>query len=77
MSRWNHFAKRKYVEIKFRDLPIGSLFRTDSFVGKRRRKDIICIKTGPLSYMEKKSKKEFNLFGDGITVCSFDKLAEL
>lgn len=57
MAYWNHFSEQKYRQIKFADIPIGDKFRKDFFKGKRRRKDIICIKTGELTYIEQRSKK--------------------
>jgi hypothetical protein len=58
MAYWNHFSPKKYTSIKFMDLNIGDKFRNDFFKNKRRRADIICVKTGELTYIEQKSKKE-------------------
>jgi len=75
MAYWNHFAKNKYKQIMFSSLNVGDKFRKDSFKNKRRRTDIICIKTGELSYMEERSKKEHTLFSvDKLTVSSFSEL---
>lgn len=74
MAYWNHFAKQKYPTIKFKSLSVGDKFRNDFFKNKRRRSSIICIKTGPLSYVEQKSKTEHNLFSDEILeVYAFEK----
>jgi hypothetical protein len=69
MAYYNHFAERKYKSIKFINLEIGDKFRNDFFKGKRRRKYIICIKTGELTYIEQYSKKEHEyLFVDENTM---------
>ena len=60
MARYNHFAVAKYPVIKFNSLPIGEKFRNDFFKNGRRRADIICIKTGDLSYMNKGVKKNIH-----------------
>lgn len=62
MAYWNHFSTHKYKQILFASIQIGEEFREDFFKGKRRRADIICVKTGELSYIEKRSKKEHKLF---------------
>jgi len=74
MSRYNHFGLQKYIEINFKDLDIAHSFRLTKFDGKRRRKDILMIKTGPLSYMEVKSKKEYTLFSSDLSVRHHSKL---
>lgn len=76
MSRWNHFHTKKYATVLFADVPVGSKFRRDAFNGKRRRKDIICIKTGELEFMEQKSKSKHKVYHDKFNVCSFDALAK-
>lgn len=71
MAYWNHFGQRAYKQIMFSSLKIGEEFRKDFFKGKRRRKDIICVKTGELSFIEKKSKVEHTLhFDNGYEVSS-------
>lgn len=62
MSRWNHFAKRKYRKIQFDSVQIGKKFRKDCFDGKgKRRPDIIMVKTGSLTYQEWRSKKNYTV----------------
>ncbi len=80
MAYWNHFAPLKYPLIKFIDLKVGDKFRRDFFeksnsrygTGKRRP-SIVCIKTGELTYIEQRSKKEhaFLQVNDEIMVCSY------
>lgn len=76
MAYWIHFANRKYKQIRFIDIPVGGKFRKDFFKGKRRRKDIICIKTGELCYQEQRSKKEhiYHSVDETTMVSSYDKL---
>lgn len=77
MSYYNHFALEKYQSIYFSEVMVGEKFRVDMFKGKRRRKYIVCIKTGDLSYQEFKNKKEHKLLffhSDGFRVCHFSKL---
>lgn len=62
MARYNHFAKQKYKQIMFSSLNVGDKFRNDFFKNKRRRTDIICVKTGDLCYIEERSKKEHTLY---------------
>lgn len=78
MAYWNHFAKRRFKEIRFQDVPVGGKFRDDFFNGNRRRKDIICIKTGELTYIEARSKKERSYIrvDENVTVSSFDQLID-
>lgn len=73
MAYWNHFSERKYKEILFTDLKIGYKFRSDFFKDKRRRKDIICVKTGEMEYIEERSKKvhTFKLYPENYKVSSF------
>lgn len=75
MAYWNHFAEEKYKEVKWSDIPIGGKFRKDFFKGKRRS-DIICVKTGELTYYEQRSKKErsFAFVDETTTVRSYDEL---
>lgn len=61
MAYWNHFAEHKYQPVDFKNLSIGDKFRKDFFKKGRRRKDVICIKTGDLSFIEEKSKQEHKL----------------
>lgn len=71
MAYWNHFGERAYKQILFSSLNVGEEFRKDFFKGKRRRKDILCIKTGELTFIEKKSKAEHILhFDNGYEVSS-------
>lgn len=74
MTRWNHFAPIKYARINFSELKIGDRFRNDFWHRGRRRADIICIKTGELSYIEQRSKREHTLFSvSNYTVYSYDR----
>ena len=71
MAYWNHFRQLAYKQILFGSLDIGEVFRKDFFKGKRRRKDILCIKTSELTFIEKKSKVEHKLhFDNGYEVSS-------
>ena len=73
MARYNHFGLQKHKQIMFLSLEVGDKFRQDFFKNGRRRKDIICVKTGELSYIEEKSKKEHTLYSAEIyQVSSFD-----
>jgi hypothetical protein len=74
MSRYNHFADKKYETIQFSDVPVGEKFRKDLFAGKRRRRDLIMIKTSELSYKELKSGQEHKLHHPNFTVSSYDQL---
>lgn len=62
MAHYNHFVNHKYKQIMFSSLNIGDKFRKDFFLKGRRRADIICIKTGELAFIEKRSKKEHKLY---------------
>lgn len=75
MARYNHFSKQEFKVIRFVDLDIGDKFRKDFFNGNKRRKDIICIKTGKLTYIEERSKKErsYKFMGDNIVVKSYSE----
>jgi hypothetical protein len=75
MARYNHFSKQEFKVIRFVDLEVGDKFRKDFFKGNRRRKDIVCIKTGKLTYIEEKSKKErsYKIMGDNIVVKSYSE----
>ena len=75
MTRYNHFSKQEFKVIRFVDLEIGDKFRKDFFNGNKRRKDIICVKTGKLTYIEKRSKKQrsYKLMGDNIVVKSYSE----
>lgn len=77
MSWYNHFSDEKYKPIHFTEVKIGEKFRKDLFHNKRRRKDLIMIKTSDLSYKEFKSGREHKLFHSDFTVRSFDKLVSL
>lgn len=78
MSRYNHFSKQMYKAINFFDLKVGDKFRRDFFKNKRRRMDIICIKTEPFAYMEQRNKQEYRLSEGliGYEVRSFDVLVD-
>jgi hypothetical protein len=74
MAYYNHFGKMKYEQLLFSQVGVSEKFRMDKFKNKRRRKDVICVKTGDLSYYELKSKKEYSLAHlDGLYVSHFDK----
>ena len=66
MARWNHFVEQKYKSILFSSLNVGDKFRRD--FGQTRpikyRRDIVCVKTGTLTYVEKRSKKEHSFRPD-------------
>jgi len=67
MSRYNHFAPPQYDSLLFKDIGIGEKFRS----GKNL---VICIKTGELTYMEQRSKKQKTIYStDGFRVLSVDK----
>lgn len=74
MARYNHFSTQKYKELNFHSLAIMDSFRMDKRDGNRRRKDILMIKTGPLTYREVKSKKEYTLLNTDIIVHSHYQL---
>ena len=76
MARYNHFSKQEFKVIRFVDLEIGDKFRKDFFNGNKRRKDIICVKTGKLTYIEQRSKKEHNykFINSEIIVRSYSEL---
>lgn len=77
MSRYNHFSKKIYLDVLFSDVQIGSLFRNDFHLGGRRRKDIICVRTGELTYIEQSSKKEHTIHSvDNFTVSSYAEKAQ-
>jgi hypothetical protein len=71
MSRYNHFSKKEYSPICFGQLEVGEKFRNDFFTGKRRRKDIVCIKTGDLSYKELKSGRDYKVFSSAFDVAVY------
>jgi len=79
MSNWNNFVNRRYKEVLFSELKIGDKFRNDFFDGKRRRKDIICIKIGDMEFIEERSKKihKFKLYPENYKVCSFDEIVNI
>ena len=74
MSRYNHFVNRKYHRVCFGALGVGDKFRMNKWKGKRRRTDIIMIKTGDRSYQELKSKKEYTVITSAFDVSSFSNL---
>lgn len=57
MSRYNHFKEHNFKAILFKDLDVGNLFRFGRYYNGRHN-FIIAIKTGDLSFIEKKSKRE-------------------
>jgi len=61
------------MEICFGAVAIGDKFRMDKFKGKRRRRDIICVKDGDLTYHEFKSGKTFTLHHSAFDVSSFSE----
>ncbi len=72
MTRYNHFAERRYAPIQFHLLNIGDKFRRDLFSGKRLRRDIVCIKTGEASCREEKSGKEWVYYNaEDLTVYNY------
>lgn len=76
MSRYNHFSPIKYKPVPFDEINIGQKFRKDLFKGNIRRKNIIMIKTGLLSYQEIKNKKQYTIIhSDNFIVSSFDVLS--
>lgn len=75
MARYNHFSDRKYIQILFSDLKDGDLFRKDFHAAGRRRKDIVCIKTGLLKFREVRSKKEHSVHSfENLKVSSYTEL---
>lgn len=74
MARWNHFGKPKYRQILFSDVKVHEKFRNDLFKNKRRRSNIIMVKTGNLSYKELKSGKEHTAVSDTFIVSHFSEL---
>ena len=76
MARYNHFSERKYKQIPFSSIGIGDKFRQDFFKNKRRRADIICVKTGDLSFIEERSKTEHTLkHVENYMVSNYNKFA--
>lgn len=71
MARYNHFSNLRFEQICFSEVAIGEKFRMDKFKGKRRRRDIICVKTGDRTYHEFKSKKEYELHHSAFDVFVF------
>lgn len=67
MARYNHFAPVDYEPISFKDVEIGQKVKLAKHKGNRTSY-IIITKTGDLSYVELKSKKEHTLFGNNLTV---------
>ena len=61
MARYNHFADIKYPKLNFKDLNIGDDFRYGRYKNNRHG-FVIATKTGDLSFVEKRSKKEHTLF---------------
>ena len=72
MARYNHFSEHKYKQIMFSSIGIGNKFRQDFFKNRRRRADIICVKTSDLSYIEERSKTGHTLENaENYTVSSY------
>ncbi len=77
MTRYNHFAKKKYAQIPFSMLKVGDKFRKDfghSDNGYKRtkyRRDIVCIKKGDTSFMELRSKVYYQYNDAGFTVSHY------
>lgn len=70
MSWFNHFSECPYEQIMFKDLKVGEEFRRGKHTGNHCCY-ILCVKSGELTYTEKKSKKEHQLFSaDNYTVYS-------
>lgn len=76
MARYNHFSQHKYKQIKFVDLSIGDLFRKDFFKNGRRRIDVICKKTGDLTWIEVKSQitGSYKFVNADVIVSSFNEV---
>lgn len=70
MSRYNHF-KQKYHTLCFGEVAIGEKFRMDKFNGKRRRNDIVMVKTSDLSYRELISKKAYKVYSSAFDVSQY------
>ena len=66
----------KYNKIIFEELNVGDEFRYDPFVKSRfkNKKTVfpVCVKTGDLTFIEKRSKKEHRLWWSYITVRSLN-----
>jgi hypothetical protein len=73
LARYNHFSPQVYQSVWFYEIKIGEKFRSDKFKDGKRRKDIIMVKTGNLSYKELRSDKEYNLISSEFIVSSYDK----
>ncbi len=74
MARYNHFAQKKYPQISFAELSIGDKFRTDTWEGKRARRDIVMIKTSTHLYQEYRSHKEHTLVNPEKKVSDYNKI---
>lgn len=72
MTRYNHFAPEKYPRIGFGSVGIGEKFRANKWDGKKARRNIVMVKTGELSYMELKSKKEYTAINIEFDVYSYN-----
>lgn len=72
MTRYNHFSTKKYKQIPFVDIPIGGKFRKDFHDIVRKRLDIVCVKTGEMTYKEFRSgkKRQFMHMDSSILVSS-------
>lgn len=76
MARYNHFSLKKYVQISFSDLNVGDKFRNDFHDKntKRRRRDVVCVKTGYLTYEELRSREPRSFFKEDANVSSYSEL---
>jgi hypothetical protein len=61
MARYNHFKDILYPKLNFNSLNIGEEFRYGRYKNGRHG-FVIAIKTGELTFIEKRSKKEHALF---------------
>lgn len=73
MARYNHFSNYNYKQIMFSSVIVGGKFRRDFFKNGRRRANIVCKKTGTLSYIEERSKKEHTFLITEIIVSSYEE----
>lgn len=55
----------------FVGLSVGEKFRKDFFKNGKQRTDVVCIKTGELSFMEEWNKKEHTVPGAIFEVSSY------
>ena len=60
MARYNHFKDIIYPKIMFNELSIGDEFRYGRYKNGRHG-FVIAVKTGELTFTERRSKKEHTL----------------